>query len=211
MVFLGYISSSRIWKSYSSSDFSFLRNLSCSPQWLYQFTFPPTVHEGSLFSIPSPEFIVFFWWWPFWPIPRSGRPPGGGNGNSLQYSCRENPMDTGVWWATVHRVTKSQTQLSTHAWLILTSVRRYLTVALVLISLIISDVEHLFMCLLDLCMSSLERCLFRSSTHFFFIVFFFFFFWATWAVCIFWRLILCPLLHLQIFSSMLRIVFLSCL
>ena len=58
MVFLGYISSSRIWKSYSSSDFSFLRNLSCSPQWLYQFTFPPTVREGSLFSIPSPEFIV---------------------------------------------------------------------------------------------------------------------------------------------------------
>jgi len=38
-----------------------------------------------------------------------GRSPGEGNGNSLQYSCLENPMDRGAWWATVHRVTKSQT------------------------------------------------------------------------------------------------------
>ena len=35
-----------------------------------------------------------------------------GNGNPLQYSCLENPMDRGAWWATVHGVTKSQTQLS---------------------------------------------------------------------------------------------------
>ena len=40
-----------------------------------------------------------------------GRPPGGGNGNPLQYSCLQNPMDTGAWQATVQRVTKSQTQL----------------------------------------------------------------------------------------------------
>ena len=46
--------------------------------------------------------------------PGSGRPPGGGNGNPLQYSCPENPMDRGAWWATVHVVTKSQTQLSTY-------------------------------------------------------------------------------------------------
>ena len=38
-------------------------------------------------------------------------PPGGGNGRPLQYSCLENPMDKGAWWATVHRGTKSQTQL----------------------------------------------------------------------------------------------------
>ena len=44
-------------------------------------------------------------------IPGSGRCPGEGHGNPLQYSCLENPMDRGVWWATVHRVTKSQTQL----------------------------------------------------------------------------------------------------
>ena len=35
--------------------------------------------------------------------------PGGGHGNPLQYSCLENPMDRGAWWATVHRVTQSQT------------------------------------------------------------------------------------------------------
>ena len=40
-----------------------------------------------------------------------GRSPGGGNGNALQYSCLEKPMDRGAWWATVHRVTQSQIQL----------------------------------------------------------------------------------------------------
>jgi len=42
-------------------------------------------------------------------IPGSGRSPGEGNGNPLQYSCLENPMDRGAWWATVHGVTKSLT------------------------------------------------------------------------------------------------------
>ena len=41
--------------------------------------------------------------------PGSGRSPGEGNGNPLQYSCSENPMVKGVWWAPVHEVTKSQT------------------------------------------------------------------------------------------------------
>ena len=44
-------------------------------------------------------------------IPESGRSPGGGNDNPLQYSCLENPMDRGAWWATVHGLAKSQTQL----------------------------------------------------------------------------------------------------
>ena len=39
--------------------------------------------------------------------PGSGRSPGGGHGNPLPYSCLENPMDRGVWWVAVHRVTKS--------------------------------------------------------------------------------------------------------
>ena len=40
-------------------------------------------------------------------IPGSGRVPGEGNDNPLLYACLENPMDSGAWWATVHRVTKS--------------------------------------------------------------------------------------------------------
>ena len=36
----------------------------------------------------------------------SGRPPGGGNGNALQHSCLENPMDRGAWWAIIHGVVK---------------------------------------------------------------------------------------------------------
>ena len=51
-------------------------------------------------------------------IPGSGRFPGGGHGNPLQYSCLENPMDRGAWQATVHRVAKiwrQLKQLSMHA------------------------------------------------------------------------------------------------
>ena len=45
-------------------------------------------------------------------IPGSGRSSGEGNGTPLQYSCLENPMDGGAWWATVHRIAKSHRQLS---------------------------------------------------------------------------------------------------
>ena len=48
-------------------------------------------------------------------VPGSGRSPGGGHGNPLQYSCLENPMDRGAWWATVYRVTKSRMRLNKHA------------------------------------------------------------------------------------------------
>ena len=53
-------------------------------------------------------------------IPGSGRSPGGGHGNPLQYSCLKNPMDKGSWQSTVHGITKSQIQLkrlSMHAFL----------------------------------------------------------------------------------------------
>ena len=46
-------------------------------------------------------------------IPGLGRSPGEGNGNPLQYSCLENPMDGGAWWATVHGVAKSRTRWAT--------------------------------------------------------------------------------------------------
>ena len=42
-------------------------------------------------------------------IPESGRSPEEGNGNPVHYSCLENPMDKGAWWATAHGVLKSQT------------------------------------------------------------------------------------------------------
>ena len=42
-------------------------------------------------------------------IPGSGRSPGGGHGNPLQYSCLEKPMDRGAWWATIHMVAQSDT------------------------------------------------------------------------------------------------------
>ena len=49
-------------------------------------------------------------------IPGLGRSPGGEHGNPPQYSCLENPMDRGAWRATVHKVAKSGTQLSTHEY-----------------------------------------------------------------------------------------------
>ena len=60
-------------------------------------------------------------------IPGLGRSPGEGNGNPLQYSCLENSMDGGAWWATVHGVAKSRTFLSDFTFLclsLLTSPRK---------------------------------------------------------------------------------------
>ena len=48
-------------------------------------------------------------------IPESGRSPGEGNSNTLQYSCLKNPMNREAWWATVQRLAKNWTQLSSSA------------------------------------------------------------------------------------------------
>ena len=51
-------------------------------------------------------------------VPGSGRSPGEENGTPLQYSCLENSMDGGAWWATAHSVAKSQTRLSDFTYLL---------------------------------------------------------------------------------------------
>ena len=83
----------------------------------------------------------------------------GGNGNPLQYSCLENPMDRGAWWATVHEVTKSQTPLSMHTP----------TMMYVITYLFTCLNRHLFICLyLYICRyTSAYRCIciYTPSVH----------------------------------------------
>ena len=59
-------------------------------------------------------------------VPGLGRSPGGGNSNPLQYSCLENSMDTGAWWAPAHGVAKNQTRPSDLAHVRTLSIRRLL-------------------------------------------------------------------------------------
>ena len=142
-VFSGYISRSGIAGSYSSTNFSFLRNLQtvfysgCTNLHSHQLPVSPHAHQRLL--------SVFF-----------------------------------------------------SMIAILAGVRWYLIVVLICISLMISDIEHLFMCLLAICISSLEKCLFSSSAHFL-IGCLFFWCWVVRAIYICWILTPYQSYHLQIF------------
>ena len=74
-----------------------------SPFWLHLFYQLVLVVKNSLANAGDIRDVGL--------IPGLGRSPGKWHGNLLQYSCLENPMDRGAWWATVHEVTNTWTQL----------------------------------------------------------------------------------------------------
>ena len=97
--FFDLSSLSGYWLSFWTQPDKCIKKYALSYQWLH---FPcnsviknPPANGGNLSSVPE-----------------SGRYPGERNGNTLQYSCLGNPMDKGIWWATVHVVAKSWTKLS---------------------------------------------------------------------------------------------------
>ena len=93
---------------------------------------------------------------------------------------------------------------------VLASMRWYLIVILIFISLIRSSVEHLFMCCEpSVCLLWRNVCLDIFPT--FWLDCLFFWYWVVWNTCIFWKLILCQLFHLLLFSPILRVVFSPCL
>ena len=98
-------------------------------------------------------------------IPARGRYPGVGNGNPLQYTCLENSMDRGAWWATVHGIAKSQTWLSN--WGLNILLCAYMTIYLPILLL-------MALCSFQI-LTVRNNATMNSVVHVVFLVFFFFF------------------------------------
>ena len=123
--------------------------------------------------------------------------PGGGNGNSLQYSCLENPMDREP-----HRLQSIGSHRVRHNWSDLACTHSDQCEA---IPYCIGDAEHLYTCLLAICMSFLEKCLFRSFAHFLWLLL------LSCMSCLYILEVNLLLVTLQIFSPILWDVFSFCL
>ena len=95
-------------------------------------------------------------------IPGLGRSPGGEHGKPLQYSCLENPMDKGVWWATVHRVAQSWTQLK---WLSMHTCMDLLMTILSIMDDMHSHIHlsHMYVCVLQLLRDMAHKMLWPNN------------------------------------------------
>ena len=134
--------------------------LYCFPQWLQQLPFPRTVQEGPLFPSPSPAFVFN--------LAVLGLRCSMWDTCCVMWDLSRSVPTLSVVWAQELRHTGVSRHLFCAFLLmaILTSVRWCLTVVAICTSLITSDVEHVFMSLLAICISSLERCLCGSNVLF---------------------------------------------